>query len=809
MDCRHLGDVRHKVTRPGNPPEVFDIHHCHRLNQICTPHDRGVKAKGEPIPVCAACSLRELLLPVVDVIVTVHNDQRFLAEALDSIRTVGNVFVVDDASDDPAEIEAICAGRKLKLIRVEHRSPHLARGAGFALVTSPLVCFLDCDNRLEPGYLESAEDLFTANPRLAIAYPDLQHFGDDDELHKMPDVFDMSRLERLNFIDTGSVWRREAIEQVNGFAADPTGWEDWYLARSIMRSGRWEAVKNPVHLNYRKHDTQRMKHRADKSYYSTAGLEDETVTVFLTVSGRSHKNHGYFQRHKRWLLEQSWPREQIRVLIANTSHRPLPPEWLAGFDGFAGVSWYDHPVGKPCLEDENRANSPLTELEVQTVVAAINNRMLREIQTEFVLSLENDVFPDPLDAIERLLRGFDNPNVAAVTGAYRQRYEPQAWTVWGSMPANGRPLLPAESGRGVQPIYGSGFGCLMLRASQVKDEVITGRTAVSGYYDADWFDRLQKRGRQVRCNWDVRCEHGGIGVKLTVLLPTVGRDTLKRSVESIKRQLRDGDELWILADGFAGEATWELAGGPVKLIDIEGGPHNDWGHTPRNKTLPKIRSGYVVHFDDDDTMADDALNQVRQAIARHNGDMFLFQMRREDGTIIPVGEELKRGNVGTPMFVHPANISVGVFESIYGGDFDFIAGTVAANPSCQPRWVPHVICNIRHDRHVPVVAKPSQPVAEIIPNYAEPVGDKLHEILTECGIKRPVCGECAKWRRNMNEWGVDGCEQNKEAILNRLRQEAGASSWIEKIKVAGHGYLSVESILTEAVRRVRALSLQP
>lgn len=85
--------------------------------------------------------------------------------------------------------------------------------------------------------------------------------------------------------------------------------------------------------------------------------------------------------------------------------------------------------------------------------------------------------------------------------------------------------------------------------------------------------------------------------------------------------------------------------------------------------------------------------------------------------------------------------------------------------------------------------------------YLEPVGDKLHEILTECGIRRPSCGECGIWRGRLNSWGVAGCHKHRAEILDRLNSEAAKSSWLEAAGVAARGYFSTAAILDEAIRR--------
>ena len=87
---------------------------------------------------------------------------------------------------------------------------------------------------------------------------------------------------------------------------------------------------------------------------------------------------------------------------------------------------------------------------------------------------------------------------------------------------------------------------------------------------------------------------------------------------------------------------------------------------------------------------------------------------------------------------------------------------------------------------------------------AHTVGDKLAEILRECGIPETKCAACLEWRRKMNQWGADICDTEKrQAIIARLNHEASHASWLEIIRVAGHGYLTTESILDEAIRRSR------
>lgn len=533
MQCVHFGKVH---TKCGD----FAIHNCAEFG-ACTAEDHGLIGRGRtPIAVCAGClKFKESWSGSgkVDVVITSHNYGKFLDEALDSVRIqaeLGKVIVVDDASDPDDQTKAICERRGVEYLRSEFRSPHLARGAGFAKCSAPLVQFLDADNTLPSGYLSEAAKLFASNPRLAIVHASRQHFGQDSRLVEVPPIVGRDGLERENGIvgiDTSSVWLREAIQQVNGFANDPAGWEDWYLAREIMRSGKWEIEKNPVPINYRIHKEQRTQSEiAKRPYYDRAGIKDECVTIFCTFSGRVQKDLSLWERRKEWLRAQTWPK--IRIVVANTSHQPLPAGWMDGLPSCEGLSFYDNPVGKQTgLEGVFRGEAGV-ERAVQTAVAAIYNRMFHEVNTEYILTLEDDVFPHRLDAIEQLSRCVEQ-DTAAVTGAYQQRYYPNGWTVFQSIPANGRPQLQVAKGSGVQNIMGTGFGCLLIRKSQVEHEVLVGNGERSIYYDAAWFERLAKQGRRCRINWDVECEHVGM----------MGKPTPKATFSTFAPCANLGDEI--------------------------------------------------------------------------------------------------------------------------------------------------------------------------------------------------------------------------------------------------------------------------
>jgi hypothetical protein len=82
----------------------------------------------------------------------------------------------------------------------------------------------------------------------------------------------------------------------------------------------------------------------------------------------------------------------------------------------------------------------------------------------------------------------------------------------------------------------------------------------------------------------------------------------------------------------------------------------------------------------------------------------------------------------------------------------------------------------------------------------EPVGDALHELLSEIGITRS-CSRCEAWRKRLNAWGVIGCQQHRHEILTYLQDQAQTTTWVEALSAAVRLYWSVESVLDEAIKR--------
>jgi hypothetical protein len=279
---------------------------------------------------------------------------------------------------------------------------------------------------------------------------------------------------------------------------DQKSLQDWLLWRRVLQFG-WTARKQSGLYHYRRHGesmTIDWPSWTDNpsDYFARAALEKEVITLFIPLSGREALWPGL----ARYLERQTWPRDQTRLILMDTSQNAAFSKevrrWIAGCD------YVD--VRHVCEAVAQRGIAELPRLQfaadVSLAMARIYNRMVREITTEYVWVLEDDIVPPP-DACSRLLQGFDADTVS-VTAAYRSRFG-NAYVAWEH---NQRRV--ETKGVGLQVIGGNGFGCVLLRSHALRETVFTATVDYAGYDNA-FYHRLRRTGATAKIDWAVECDH--------------------------------------------------------------------------------------------------------------------------------------------------------------------------------------------------------------------------------------------------------------------------------------------------------------
>jgi len=209
-------------------------------------------------------------VPRVSVITPAHNAVAYMGETIESVR--GQTFrdwemvVVDDGSSDGTWELLQSAGPDVRSFRRERPGgPARARNLALANATGELVAFLDADDLLLPGYLESqiecyeraldegggAVGLVTCDAQIMVdgkrtSHTHLQRIHDRDA------PLTLERILRRNPIYISSLVPASVGESVGWFDPELFGTEDFGLWIKILEAGYRAVLNDRVLAVYRR-----------------------------------------------------------------------------------------------------------------------------------------------------------------------------------------------------------------------------------------------------------------------------------------------------------------------------------------------------------------------------------------------------------------------------------------------------------------------------------------------------------------------------------------------------------------------------
>ena len=193
--------------------------------------------------------------PLVSFVIPCFNGHRFLERALASVRaqTFGEieVVIVDDGSDDPATIAYLNAlPPEIRVVRQTNKGLPGARNTGFHEARGEYVVPLDCDDWLEPSFLEAALAKLEECPDRAFAFAYLALEGEEaGVLRKRYNFFEQLFLNHIPYciLISKRIW-----EETGGY--DETmrrGCEDWEFNVRLGARGHFGTeVRRPL-FHYR------------------------------------------------------------------------------------------------------------------------------------------------------------------------------------------------------------------------------------------------------------------------------------------------------------------------------------------------------------------------------------------------------------------------------------------------------------------------------------------------------------------------------------------------------------------------------
>ncbi len=275
---------------------------------------------------------------------------------------------------------------------------------------------------------------------------------------------------------------------------------------------------------------------------------------------------------------------------------------------------------------------------------------------------------------------------------------------------------------------------------------------------------------------------------LTVIIPTMGRDTLERALASCE----GADEILVIVDRSRAPEGWTVAlPEHARLIEVE--TCNKGGHSSRNTAMPLATGTHLAFLDDDDVFLPGAIDAMRAAAC---DQPVVFRMDHPQHGILPRDREVRFGNVSTQMFLVPNDPArLGVWEAHApelpqpGGDYTFIRGCVEKMGG--PVWRDELVARLRPDQLSVAIVTPWFNHPELADDYLAAVSvrslqDEL--IVVDNASDEPVPFAAVRLDDNRGFSGGSnaGLHAATTDIVVFLNNDIAATDplWLERVRAA-------------------------
>jgi len=191
----------------------------------------------------------------VAVIIPCFNDGATVGEAVASLagEEPHELVVVDDGSDDPSTLATLArlTDEGIAVVRRENGGLSKARMTGVEATVAPYVFPPDADDAVVPGALAALADALDANPQAALAWGDIEVWGEVETELAVARSLDPWLLTYLNDVPVASLLRRSALEETGGWSMG-SGYEDWDLWLALAERGYSGVHVSRPTLRYRR-----------------------------------------------------------------------------------------------------------------------------------------------------------------------------------------------------------------------------------------------------------------------------------------------------------------------------------------------------------------------------------------------------------------------------------------------------------------------------------------------------------------------------------------------------------------------------
>ncbi|NOZ77749.1 MAG: glycosyltransferase family 2 protein [Acidobacteria bacterium] len=208
--------------------------------------------------------------PLISCIIPVHNGERYLAEAIESI--LGQtwkeleVIVADDGSTDGSRRVAQSFGEAVQVVGGPQAGPSAARNRGIAASSGQFVAFLDADDLWPSHKLSRQMERFGERPELDISVGWVQNFWDETVRHEEEAARAHGLLKpTVGYVAGTMLARAQVFATVGLFDPARSHGEsmEWFLR--VREHGLVVEALHEVLLHRRIHAANRSRHLQEES----------------------------------------------------------------------------------------------------------------------------------------------------------------------------------------------------------------------------------------------------------------------------------------------------------------------------------------------------------------------------------------------------------------------------------------------------------------------------------------------------------------------------------------------------------------
>jgi len=206
-------------------------------------------------------------MPTVSVIIHTYNNEKFIAETVESVLNQTykdyEIIVVDDGSVDGTRDALLPYMHGIRYRYKENGGIASAKNAGISLSQTEFVAFLDHDDLWAPDKLQLQMEYFNENPQVGLVYAKYTSFRDGKELRTKPEKgcsgWIFKELLSKSFIQTSTVIvKRECLNAVGPYDESFSLGDEYDMFLRISKRFQCGFVDKGL-TRYRVHDTNASK----------------------------------------------------------------------------------------------------------------------------------------------------------------------------------------------------------------------------------------------------------------------------------------------------------------------------------------------------------------------------------------------------------------------------------------------------------------------------------------------------------------------------------------------------------------------